>query len=183
LHFQLHIADIYGTVVCNIAHSRAAHPVQTKGGPTAPGQHKTVPDQHMMFKIAHSADTSTTTGIPAQASRKVIMIRAATLLALAVILAFSAGQMAASTGSTPPLKAAPAGNVNTAPPKIAPSNVALNFTVADAKGLLLTCAKEQLDTNTFSGCTLAPGRTLDDLMTSIVRAIRAEQDRISVEDK
>jgi hypothetical protein len=59
----------------------------------------------------------------------------------------------------------------------------LNFTVADAKGLLLTCAKQQIDTDTFSGCTLAPGRTLDDLMTSIVKAIRAEQQRSSDEDQ
>ncbi len=111
------------------------------------------------------------------------MKRAATLLALASLLAFSAAAMPASTGTTPPLKAAPAGKVNTAPPKIAPSNIALNFTVADAKGLLLTCAKQQIDTDTFSGCTLAPGRTLDDLMTSIVKAIRAEQQRISDEEQ
>jgi hypothetical protein len=92
--------------------------------------------------------------------------------------------MAASTGTTPPLKAAPAGNLKPVlPVAAAPSDTALNFTVADAKGLLLTCAKQQLDTNTFSGCTLAPGRTLDDLMTSIVRAIRAEQQRITAEDQ
>ena len=111
------------------------------------------------------------------------MKRAATLLALAIILVFSARQMAASTGSTPPLKAAPVGNLNPVPLHTAPSNIALNFTVADAKGLLLTCAKQQIDTNTFSGCTLAPGRTLDDLMTSIVRAIRAEQEKINDEEK
>ena len=112
------------------------------------------------------------------------MKRAATLLALAVLLAFSAAQMAASTGSAQPVKAVPAGTLKPVPTPVAPpSNTALNFTVADAKGLLLTCAQQQLDTNTFSGCTLAPGRTLDDLMTSIVRAIRAEQDRIKDEDK
>ncbi|MGO9316422.1 MAG: hypothetical protein ACLPXT_07610 [Terracidiphilus sp.] len=111
------------------------------------------------------------------------MKRAATLLALAIILAFSARLMVASTGNAPTLKAAPAGNVNAAPPKLAPSNTALNFTVADAKGLLLTCARQQINTDTFSGCTLAPGRTLDDLMTSIVRAIRAEQQKISDDDK
>jgi hypothetical protein len=59
----------------------------------------------------------------------------------------------------------------------------LNFTVADAKGLLLTCARQQLDTDTFSGCALAPGRTLDDLMTSIVKAIRAQQQKISDDEK
>ena len=111
------------------------------------------------------------------------MKRAAMLLALAVILAFSAREMPASTGTTPPLKAPPAGNLNTAPLKSAPSNTVLNFTVTDAHGVLLTCAKQQVDTDTFSGCTLAPGRTLDDLMTSIVRAIRAEQQRIKAEEK
>ena len=112
------------------------------------------------------------------------MKRATTLLALAVLLAFSARLMAASTGSAPPLKAAPAGNLIPVPAAAAaPSKIALNFTVADAKGLLLTCAKQQLGTNTFSGCTLAPGRTLDDLMTSIVQAIRAEQQKVNDEEK
>jgi len=112
------------------------------------------------------------------------MKRAATLLALAGLLAFSAMQMAASTGTTPPLKPAPAGNLHPASPtSTATSNTALNFTVADAKGLLLTCARQQLDTDTFSGCTLAPGRTLDDLMTSIVKAIRAQQQKINDEEK
>ena len=112
------------------------------------------------------------------------MKRAATLLVPALLLAFSASLMAASTGSTPPLKAAPAANLNPAPPaSTAPSKTALNFTVADANGLLLTCARQQVDTDTFSGCTLAPGRTLDDLMTSIVKAIRAEQKKIIDEDK
>jgi hypothetical protein len=135
----------------------------------------------MVSKIAHSADSSTTTGILAQASRKVIMKRATTLLALAVLLAFSAAQMAASTGSAPSFKAAPAGNLKPIPAAAAPSKTALNFTVADAKGLLLTCARQQIDSSTFSGCTLAPGRTLDDLMTSIVRAIRAQQDKVNDE--
>jgi len=141
-----------------------------------------LPGQHKVFKIAHSADTSTTTGIPAQERRKVIMKRAATLLALAVLLAFSARQVAASTGTTPPLKAASADNLKPAPPT-APPNTILNFTVTDMHGRLLTCAKQQVDTDTFSGCTLAPGRTLDDLMTTIVQAIRAEQQKISAEDK
>jgi hypothetical protein len=110
------------------------------------------------------------------------MKRAATLLALAVLLAFSARQVAASTGTTPPLKAPSANNLKPVPPAV-PPNTALNFTVADVHGLLLTCAKQQLDTDTFSGCTLAPGRTLDDLMTTIVQAIRAEQQKVSAEEK
>jgi hypothetical protein len=106
------------------------------------------------------------------------MKRAATLLALAVLLAFSARQVAASTGTTPPLKPPSADNLKPTPP-----NTALNFTVADVHGLLLTCAKQQVDTDTFSGCTLAPGRTLDDLMTTIVQAIRAEQQKVNAEEK
>ncbi|MFZ1084593.1 MAG: hypothetical protein WAN35_06490 [Terracidiphilus sp.] len=111
------------------------------------------------------------------------MKRAATHLALAVVFAFSAAQMAASTGATPPLKAVPAANINTAPAKPVPSNMVLNFTVMDLHGVLLTCAKQQLDTDTFSGCTLAPGRTLDDLMTSIVQTIHAEQQKETGEQK
>jgi hypothetical protein len=112
------------------------------------------------------------------------MKRAATLLTLAVLLAFSARQMAASTGATQPLKAAPADNVKPVPPApVAPPNTILNFTVNDLHGVLLTCAKQQVDTGTLSGCTLAPGRTLDDLMTSIVQTIRAEQEKVSAEEK
>ena len=109
------------------------------------------------------------------------MKRSATLLTLAVLLASSAAQMAASTGTTPPLKDIPAGNLNTAPLKTVPSNTVLNFTVMDLHGVLLTCAKQQVDTDTFSGCTLAPGRTLDDLMTSIVQTIHAEQKKDNAE--
>ena len=79
-------------------------------------------------------------------------------------------------------KSALAGNLKPVP-AAAPSKIALNFTVADAQGLLLTCAKQQLDTDTFSGCTLAPGRTLDDLMTSIVQTIRAQQKTVDAEEK
>ena len=104
------------------------------------------------------------------------MKRAATLLALSVLLAFSAKQMAAYAGTTQPLKAAPADNLKQVPP-----NTVLNFTVTDVHGVLLTCAKQQVDTSTFSGCTLAPGRTLDDLMTSIVRAIHAQQQKDNAE--
>jgi hypothetical protein len=119
----------------------------------------------------------------AQARGKVIMKRAVTLLTLAVLLASSAVQMAASTGATPPLKAIPVGNLNSTPPKPIPSNTILNFTVMDVKGVLLTCAKQQVDTDTLSGCTLAPGRTLDDLMTSIVQTIHAEQKKDNAEEK
>jgi hypothetical protein len=137
--------------------------------------------QLKVINIAHSADNIATTGNLSQANGRVIMKRAATLLALVGLLASPAAQMAASTSSTPTLKAAPAGNFKTTPPVTVPSNTVLNFTVTDVHGVLLTCAKQQVDTDTFSGCTLAPGRTLDDLMTSIVQTIHAELQKDKVD--
>jgi len=49
------------------------------------------------------------------------------------------------------------------------------FPVNDAKGLLLTCIAPEIETNPntdlFSDCTLAPGRTLDDVMHTFIGAI------------
>jgi hypothetical protein len=51
--------------------------------------------------------------------------------------------------------------------------------VNDEKGLLLTCIAPEIDTNTdtdaFKSCTLAPGRTLDDVMHTFVQGIHYEQ--------
>lgn len=53
------------------------------------------------------------------------------------------------------------------------------FEVNDAKGLLLKCNAPQLDsdpdTDLFDGCTLAPGRTLDDVMHTFIQAIHFVQ--------
>jgi hypothetical protein len=53
------------------------------------------------------------------------------------------------------------------------------FPVMDEKGLLLTCVAPELDkdkeTEVFKDCTLAPGRTLDEVMHSFVRGIHEEQ--------
>ena len=47
------------------------------------------------------------------------------------------------------------------------------------KGLLLKCNAPQLatdpDTNLFDSCTLAPGRTLDDVMHTFIQAIHFVQ--------
>jgi hypothetical protein len=55
------------------------------------------------------------------------------------------------------------------------------FPVNDEKGLLLTCIAPEIesnrDTDVFKNCTLAPGRTLDDVMHTFVSAIHAEQRR------
>jgi hypothetical protein len=56
-----------------------------------------------------------------------------------------------------------------------------SFQVNDVKGLLLTCTAPALetdpDTDIFNSCTLAPGRTLDDVMHTFIQAIHLEQDQ------
>jgi hypothetical protein len=51
--------------------------------------------------------------------------------------------------------------------------------VNDEKGLLLTCVAPEIVTNpntdAFEDCTLAPGRTLNEVMHSFVGAMHAEQ--------
>jgi len=53
------------------------------------------------------------------------------------------------------------------------------FPVRDEKGLLLTCIAPEIDTNkdtdVFKNCSLAPGRTLDDVMHSFIKAFHQEQ--------
>lgn len=53
------------------------------------------------------------------------------------------------------------------------------FPVNDEKGLLLTCIAPEIatnpDTDQFEDCTLAPGRSLNEVMHSFVGAMHAEQ--------
>ena len=116
------------------------------------------------------------------------MKRHATLLPLAVFLVFAAAQASASTparaslgtktsdpaSQTQFLKPAPDAASDTAPAN--PSHL---FTVNDEKGLVLTCIAPEIDTNAdtdvFKSCTLAPGRTLDDVMHIFVQGIHYEQ--------
>jgi hypothetical protein len=116
------------------------------------------------------------------------MKRHALLLAFAVSITFTAAQTSASTPS-PTLSSAktPEQAIQTPPPKSSladapapgPANPNHLFTVNDEKGLLLTCIAPEIDTNTdtdvFKGCTLAPGRTLDDVMHSFIQGIHYEQ--------
>jgi hypothetical protein len=75
---------------------------------------------------------------------------------------------------TPSLKSTPASGSATGPAK--PSHL---FTVNDEQGLLLTCIAPEIETNpdtdVFKSCTLAPGRTLDDVMHTFVQGIHYEQ--------
>jgi hypothetical protein len=107
-----------------------------------------------------------------------MMKKLATLLIPVITLAVSAAKVSATAPTNLPVKTAVAEKLNTSSP-----NTIYNFAVSDASGVLLTCAKQQIDTDTFSGCTLAPGKTLDDLMTSIVRAIRVEQNKVNGDPK
>jgi hypothetical protein len=59
--------------------------------------------------------------------------------------------------------------------------VRLRYPVIDEQGLLLTCIAPEIETDSetdvFKNCTLAPGRTLDDVMHAFIGAIHAEQRR------
>lgn len=107
----------------------------------------------------------------------------AVLLALAHSLTFTAAGASTPAGTQSPLspptqpqlsKPARAGATAPSPPK---SN--LTYQVKDEKGVLLTCIAPQIDTNPdtdiFNGCTLAQGRTLDDVMHTFIQAIHFVQ--------
>lgn len=111
------------------------------------------------------------------------------LLAIAVSIPLTAAQLAAATQvpalvgarksgepatQTKLLKPAPA-----APSTADPSPRGNTFQVNDEKGLLLTCIAPQIETNPdtdiFNSCTLAPGRTLDDVMHTFIGALHLVQ--------
>jgi hypothetical protein len=62
---------------------------------------------------------------------------------------------------------------------MASANPSHLFKVSDEKGLVLTCIAPEIDTNAdtdvFKSCTLAPGRSLDDVMHIFVQGIHYEQ--------
>jgi hypothetical protein len=115
------------------------------------------------------------------------MIRPAVLLPLFVSLSFTAALAAGvppaasavsakqASGSAPEAKLS---QTPAAPAPAAPQR-GHTFEVNDEKGVLLTCEAPQLetdpDTDLFKGCTLAPGRTLDDVMHTFIAAIHEEQ--------
>ena len=61
------------------------------------------------------------------------------------------------------------------------------YPVIDERGLLLTCIAPEIETDSetdvFKNCTLAPGRTLDEVMHSFIGAIHAEQRRQAAEHR
>jgi hypothetical protein len=112
----------------------------------------------------------------------------AALLPLAVFIAFAAAQATASTPAPPLLGTKtpdPASQTQylkftpAAESARRPANPGHFFTVNDEKGLVLTCVAPEIDTNidtdVFKSCTLAPGRTLDDVMHTFIQGIHYEQ--------
>jgi hypothetical protein len=116
------------------------------------------------------------------------MKRQATLLPLAAFIAFAAVQTSASMPA-PALRgtktpdSAPQTQFLKATLAAASATGSANpshlFTVNDEKGLVLTCIAPEIDTNPdtdiFKSCSLAPGRTLDDVMHTFVQGIHYEQ--------
>jgi hypothetical protein len=117
------------------------------------------------------------------------MKKLAAILILAVSVAFASVQAHGTTLAPSPvaarqtsdaatqtrlLKAAAASGSNN--DSLRKSHV---FQVNDVKGLLLTCVAPQLDTDPdtdiFNNCTLAPGRTLDDVMHTFIQAFHFVQ--------
>jgi hypothetical protein len=117
------------------------------------------------------------------------MKRHAALLPLAAFIAFAAAQVTATTPAPTLSSAKTSGRApQTQSLKPTPAASAVDsananhlFTVNDEQGLLLTCIAPEIETNPdtdlFKSCTLAPGRTLDDLMHTFVQGIHNEQNQ------
>jgi len=116
------------------------------------------------------------------------MKRHAALVSLAVIIAFAAVHSNASTpaptllGTKTPDSASQTQFLKPTPAATSTTGFANPnhlFTVNDEKGPVLTCVAPEIDTNPdtdiFKSCTLAPGRTLDDVMHTFVQGIHYEQ--------
>ncbi|MGA3069627.1 MAG: hypothetical protein ABSD43_05370 [Terracidiphilus sp.] len=117
------------------------------------------------------------------------MRKHAALVAIVVSITFAAVQAAASplafTSGTARNSAGLARQTKLITPPPAPASDPHapagdhTFQVNDVKGLLLTCIAPQMDTDPdtdlFNSCTLAPGRTLDDVMHTFIQAIHIVQ--------
>ncbi len=121
---------------------------------------------------------------------KVIMKVLGALVSVAVPLALAGTTAAAATAVTVPAISASTKQTAQSEKKISdtppatlsvPASPAARhlFPVRDEKGLLLTCIAPEMDTNkdtdVFNNCSLAPGRTLDDVMHSFIKAFHQEQ--------
>ncbi len=117
------------------------------------------------------------------------------LLSLLVFFASAGANAAGSTRGQAPLDAKQDAQLAKEVAKPTPAKLSVHaspaerhlFPVRDEKGLLLTCVAPELDKNSetdfFKDCTLAPGRTLDDVMHSFVKAIHQEQQQSAASSK
>ena len=116
------------------------------------------------------------------------MNRPTALLPLAVFITFATAQAGASVpaptslGSKTPGPAPQTQSLKPTPAAAStagPANPGHFYTVTDVKGLLLTCIAPEMytnaDTDLFKSCTLAPGRTLDDVMHTFIQGVHYEQ--------
>jgi hypothetical protein len=127
------------------------------------------------FSLA--ADTSATSAILIRRFEG-LMKKVAFILLFLGCMSFAKLQAATSTTAVRAGNSAP--DPQTQIFKPAPAIAAVHlFPVNDAKGLLLTCIAPEIDTNpqtdVFRDCTLAPGRTLDDVMHTFIGAIHYVQ--------
>jgi len=118
----------------------------------------------------------------------------AVLLPLAVFFAFASAHTTAAA-SVPSSWAAKVPNPARETPLLkrslpdaphgTPASQSHLFTVSDVKGLVLTCVAPELDANVdtdvFKSCTLAPGRTLEEVMHVFVQGIHYEQSQFQKE--
>jgi hypothetical protein len=119
------------------------------------------------------------------------MKRLAAVLSLVVFFALAPELAYASTPALTPARAKTASDPSTdaqllkAPPAAASAKDSKNkdttFRVNDQKGLLMTCVAPEIDTNpdtdVFSNCALAPGRTLEDVMHTFIQALHFVQNQ------
>jgi hypothetical protein len=119
---------------------------------------------------------------------KGIMKNRAELLAVAFSIAFAGTQMGASTVASASAGAKRSSSPEAQLPKDLPTasstpraRTSHFFPVYDEKGLLLTCVAPDIESNVntdlFTDCTLAPGRTLNDVMHSFVGAMHYEENQ------
>jgi hypothetical protein len=116
---------------------------------------------------------------------KVIMKAHAAFLSLAISIACAGTQAGAATTVSPSLRGyQPAAELSKPTPRALSDNRSPAarhlFPVRDENGsLLLSCVAPEMainsETDVFKNCTLAPGRTLDDLMHSFIKAVHQEQ--------
>jgi hypothetical protein len=139
-------------------------------------------DAFLDEQISFAADTSSTSAIWIRRFEGAMKKIAYILLFLGSV---SFAQLLSASTTTKPVVSAknnppdsPSQIFKTAPEVAAsPDHPLPNhaFPVRDVKGLLLTCIAPEIDSNPdtdlFKSCTLAPGRTLDDVMHTFIGAM------------